>query len=327
MDFAWDALCDILRSGERFLLTSHVRPDCDALGSELGLARVLETLGKQVVIVNAHATPDNIAFIDPENKIKTLGVDCQLDSIPEHDVFVVVDTSAWIQLGDMAEAMKASTATKIVIDHHVSSDDLGATEFKDTECEATGRLIADLAAQLKVELTPEIATPLFAAIMTDTGWLRFPSVSASSYACCARLIEGGASPTWVYGQLYEQETLARNLLRARIYSRFAELHDGRLIHTYVLNSDFAETGAERTDTEDCVNHGLRIKGTEAAFIIVEQPDKSFKTSFRSRGPIDVSNVAEQFGGGGHKAAAGAIVNGPLDVAQSSLLKAMSEAMP
>lgn len=326
MAFPWEELCSVLRSGERFLLTSHVRPDCDALGSELGLAEILETLGKEVAIVNADATPANIAFIDPKKKIQTLGVDVQLDTLPAHDTFIVLDTSAWVQLGDMADAMKASTANKIVIDHHVSSDDLGATEFKDTASEATGRLIADLAEHLGVDLTPEIATPLFAAMITDTGWLRFPSVTASSYACAARLVSGGARPTWIYNQLYEQGTLARNHLRGRIFQRFSERHGGRLMFTYVLNEDFEETNAQRTDTEDCVNQGLGIKGTEASFIMVQQPEGGFKVSFRSRGEIDVSKVAETFGGGGHKAAAGAFVTGTHEEAQAALLEAMGKAI-
>ena len=249
-----------------------------------------------------------------------------LDSLPEHDVFVVLDTSAWIQLGEMGQALRSSSAKKIVIDHHVSSDHLGAVEFKDTECEATGRLIADLAEHLGVAMTPQIATPLFAALVTDTGWLRFPSVSASSYETAAKLVAAGASPTWVYGQLYEQDTLARNLLLGRILSRLVTLHDGRLAHTYVLNSDFVEFGAQRTDTEDAVNQGLRIKGTEAAFILVEQPAGGFKVSLRSRGGTDVSKVAEQFGGGGHKAASGAFVDEPFEQAQQMVVKAMSDAL-
>ena len=292
-------------------------------GSELGLAQLLESMGKTVSIVNADPTPANIQFIDPERRIKSLGVEVTADSIPAHDVFVVLDTSAWVQLGDMAEVMRNSSARKIVIDHHQSSDDLGATEFKDTECEATGSLIADLAGHLDVALTPEISMPLFAALMTDTGWLRFPSVTASSYACAAKLIEGGASPSWVYGQLYEQDTLARNLLRARIFSRLTELADGRLMHMYCLSDDFVETNAQRTDTEDCVNQGLRIQGTEVSFILVEQPDGVFKGSFRSRGQVDVSKIAEQFGGGGHKAAAGAMLQGSLTEIQAKLIEAIT----
>lgn len=326
MTLQWDALCDVLRNGEHFLLTSHVRPDCDSLGSELGLAGILESMGKTVSIVNADSTPANIQFIDPDRKIKTLGVDCQLDSVPNHDVFVVLDTSAWVQLGGMADALKASTARKIVIDHHVSSDDLGATEFKDTECEATGRLVTDLAGHLGVDLTPAIATPLFAALMTDTGWLRFPSVTASSYKCAASLIEGGADPSWVYGQLYEQDTLARHQLRSRICGRMTELFDGRLIHMYCLNQDFEDLNAQRTDTEDCVNQGLRVKGTEVSFILVEQADGKFKASFRSRGLVDVSKVAERFGGGGHKAAAGAMIDLPLAETQAQLIETIAASL-
>ena len=326
MPIDWTALDQLLNTESRFLLTSHVRPDCDALGSELGLAGILESLGKQVHIVNADATPENIAFIDPQHQIKVLGVDYRPGSLPDHDVFVVLDTSAWGQLGNMADELKATAATKVVIDHHVSSDDLGAVELKDTKSEATGRLITDLALHLGVSLTPEISMPLFAALVTDTGWLRFSSVTSESYEAAGRLIDGGADPTWIYGQLYEQTTLERYKLRSRILDRLTLVRDGRLAYTWVMNADFKETGAQRTDTEDAVNQGLRIKGTRASFIMVEQPDGRFKVSFRSRDGVDVSKVAEQFGGGGHKAAAGAFAAGPFDSAETALLDAMQQAV-
>lgn len=325
MSIDWDALGSLLKANDRFLLTSHLRPDCDALGSELGLAGILEALGKQVHIVNADATPANIQFIDPDRKIKALGVDVTLDTLPAHDVFIVLDTSAWVQLGDMADALKSTTATKCVIDHHVSADDLDAIEFKNTDSEATGRLITDLAIHMGIELTPKISMPLFAALVTDTGWLRFPSVSAQSFVTAGKLVDGGADPTWIYGQLYEQNTLPRFLLKGRILTRMSTLHEGQLAYSWVLNRDFDETGAERTDTDDAANQGLRIKGTVASFMMVEQPDGRFKVSFRSRG-IDVSKVAETFGGGGHRAASGAFVPGPLESAREALLAAMGNAV-
>ena len=319
----WNALTNELRAGNRFLITSHVRPDCDALGSELGLAGILESLGKTTVILNADPTSPNIQFIDPDRKIQSLGVDVRADQIPEHDVFVVVDTSAWVQLGEMADVMRNSDARKIVIDHHVSSDDLGALEFKDVNCEATGRLITELAEQLEVPLNEHISMPLFAALMTDTGWLRFPSVSASSYAVAAKLIASGANPSWLYNKLYEQETLAGNMLRGRIGSRLTGVAENRIVHSYALNRDFEETGAARTDTENCVNQGLRISETEATFFLVEQASGGFKASFRSRADIDCSKVAEEFGGGGHKAAAGAtLTHTKLEDAQNAILSAL-----
>lgn len=326
MSLPWAELVPILRNHDRFLLTSHIRPDCDALGSELGLAGILDALGKQVSIINGHETPQNLAFIDPEKRIQALGMDVDADAIPEHDVFVILDTSAWAQLGPMGDVLKASQAKKIIIDHHVSQDDLGATPYKNTTAEATGRLITELAEQVDVPLTPEIATPLFAALVTDTGWLRFPSVTSSSYEIAARLMEGGADPTWIYGQLYEQETLGRSRLRGVILSRLETLHEGRLVHTYVRESDFADTGAVPTDTEDAINQGLAIRGTEVAAILVEQKTGGFKISFRSRCHVDCSEVAANFGGGGHKAAAGAFIDEPFEEAQQKVVKTLGDAL-
>ena len=326
MALPWDELVKVVQENDRFVLTSHIRPDCDALGSELGMAGILETLGKEVTIINGHETPPNLAFIDPARRIKTLGVDLKLDEIPEHDVLVILDTSAWAQLGPMGEVVKTTPAHKIIVDHHVSADELGATPYKDPESEATGRLITELAGRLGVELTPEIATPLFAALATDTGWFRFGSVSAGTYQTAAKLMDGGADPTWVYAQLYEQETLGRTRLRGVILSRFRTLHDGRLAHTYVRKSDFLDTGAHPSDTEDAINQGLAVAETQVAAILVEQTSGGFKISFRSRCHVDCSKVAEQFGGGGHKAAAGAFIDEPFETAQAKVVKALGDAL-
>lgn len=326
MSFPWDELVRLIQDNHRFVLTSHIRPDCDALGSELGLAAILDALGKEVTIINGHETPPNLAFIDPQSRIKTLGVDVSLAEIPEHDVFVILDTSAWAQLGPMGDVVRATKAPKIIIDHHVSQDDLGATPYKNTSAEATGRLITELAEHLGVKLTEEIATPLFAALVTDTGWLRFGSVTPESFQVAGRLMAGGADPTWVYAQLYEQETLGRSRLRGVILSRLGTLHEGRLVHTYVRYTDFAETGAHPSDTEDAINQGLAISGTQVATILVEQKTGGFKLSFRSRCHVDCSEVAGAFGGGGHKAAAGAFIDEPFETAQPKVLKVLSDAL-
>ena len=170
MTINWSAFVDLVNSHERFLLTSHIRPDGDALGSELGMAGVLETLGKQAMIVNGQATPASLAFIDPDRRIAVLGQDVQIDQLDAIEVVMVLDTSAWAQLGPMADVLRTTKAKKLVLDHHVSEDDLGAETFKNPWAEATGRLVAEAAEQLGVALTPAIATPLFVAIATDTGW-------------------------------------------------------------------------------------------------------------------------------------------------------------
>jgi phosphoesterase RecJ-like protein len=309
------------------LLTSHVRPDCDALGSELGMGGVLEALGKEVTIVNADPTPPNLAFIDPQGKLKTLGVDVQAQQLADQfEVLMILDTSAWAQLGAMREVIEASTAKKLLVDHHVGEDELGAEHFKNTTAEATGRLVMEAAAALGVELTPEIATPLFAAIATDTGWYRFGSATAGTYRRAAQLIDAGAQPSAIYASLYEQDTLGRVKLRGLILSRVVSELGGRLVHTHVLKEDFATTGAHPADTEDAINMTLAIAGTEVAVIFVEQASGGFKISFRSRSGVQCNQVAAEFGGGGHKAAAGAFVQGNYETVSRQVLDVVRAAM-
>ena len=319
MSVDWPAFAEVIKSNQRFLLTSHIRPDCDALGSELGMAGVLEALGKDVAIVNGQSTPPNLAFIDPENRIRTIGEDIQASDLEDRQVLMILDTSAWAQLGAMGDVVKTTSAQKIILDHHISEDELGATPFKNTSAEATGRLVAEAADHLGVELTPSIATPLFAAVATDTGWYRFPSATSDTYRLAARLIDAGANPPGIYGDLYEQETLGRCRLRGVILSRLETELDGRLVHTYVRKNDFADTGAVPQDTEDAINLSLAISGTQFAVILVEQQTGGFKLSFRSRCAVDCSEVASKFGGGGHKAAAGAFINEPFESARQMVL--------
>jgi phosphoesterase RecJ-like protein len=308
-------------------LTSHVRPDCDALGSELGMAGVLEALHKSVVIVNAQETPPNLKFIDPEQRLNALGVDVKPNELEACEVLMVLDTSAWAQLGTMADIVRSTRAHKLILDHHIGEDDMGAELFKDTKAEATGRLVLEAAHHLGVAITPQIARPLFAAIATDTGWFRFNSTTGVTLRSAAELVEAGASPGEIFNDLYEQDTLARLQLRGRILARTVTELDGRLAYTAALQEDFQATGALPSDTEDVINMTLAIAGTQVAVIFVEQPSGGFKLSFRSRTPsVDCSQLAKSFGGGGHKAAAGASISGSWPAVQVKVLDAVRNAM-
>ncbi len=321
----WPRFVELVGGHQRFLLVSHVRPDCDAVGSELALAGMLEQLGKDVWIVNAFAVPPNLRFLDPQRKLKQLGVDVQAGQLDSREVIVVLDTTAWVQLGAMAEVIRASKALKMVIDHHVSEDDLGAELFKDGEAEATGRLVLEAGEALGVRFTPEIAQPLFAAIATDTGWFRFASTGAETFRAAARLLEAGAQPDRLFKDLYETESLARLRLTGRTLARTQTELGGRLIYTWVERGDFEATGALPSDTEDLINMTLTVGGTEVALILVETKS-GFKVSFRSRCELDCSRIAEQFGGGGHRRAAGAQLREPLATGREKVLAVVRAAM-
>jgi phosphoesterase RecJ-like protein len=325
MRLDWATLLDVLRDARTFVLTSHVRPDCDALGSELGMLGILEAIGKDVRIVNAQATPANLKWIDPERRLESLAEGVKKEDLVDRDVFLVLDTSAWAQLGAMADVAKAMREKVLVVDHHVSEDDLSDRWFKDTSAEATARIVYEIGLRLKVPLTERIATPLYAGLSTDTGGFRFPNVSGETFRVAARLVDAHANPTAIYRELFEQDSIARLNLVGRTLAGARVSHGGRVIVSTVRQSDIQEVKAVPSDTEDLVNMTLAVKGTELAVILIEQPDGKIKTSFRSRCHVDCNILAARFGGGGHKAAAGAILQGPFDAAREHVLAAVDEA--
>ncbi len=321
MNIDWEPLREIIDQNQRFVLSSHVRPDADALGSELGMAMLLEGLGKSVRIVNPSAIPDNLLFLDPTQRVMKIGKDITAEQVQDTDVHMVLDTSAWVQLVEVGKVLRKTKAKRVVIDHHMSADNLNAVEFKDTTAEATGSLVVRFADALGLNLTPEMAVPLYCAIATDTGWFRFSSTTSSTMQTIGRLIDLGAKPHLIYEQLYERNSLARVLLSARVLAKIKLECDGRLAYIVVKQSDFEATKAKPVDTEDLVNEALKIAGTQAAFIAIEQQNKSVKVSFRSRTNLNVAIIAEQFGGGGHKQAAGAVLTAPINKAVFEILTA------
>jgi len=325
MRLDWAAFLKLVHQSERFVLTSHVRPDCDALGSELGLLGILEAIGKDVRIVNAQETPANLRWIDPENRLESLAQGVKPADLDDRDLLVVLDTSAWAQLGAIGEVVTRNRDRVVVVDHHVSEDDVAGSWFKDTTAEATARIVYEIGLRLRVPMTERIATPLYAGLSTDTGGFRFPSASGETFRVAARLVDAGASPPFIYRELFEQDTLARLHLVGRTLAGARTFNDGNCILSTVRQADIKEVGALPADTEDLINLTLAVKGTQLAAILIEQPDGRVKLSFRSRGAADCSALAGHFGGGGHKAAAGAIVSGDFDAVEQQVTEAVDAA--
>lgn len=324
MPIDWTPLRKLVAECDSFALTTHTRADCDAIGSELGLLYALEALGKRVRIINADAPPDHIRFIDLEGRVEVLGEGVTVEEVHQADAHIVCDTSAWGQLGAMADVIRSSPAQRFVIDHHQSGDDLGATVLKDDTAEATGRLIVEAMDALGVQLSPKAAMPLFTAIATDTGWFRFPSVSPVTYRTIARLMEAGANPSELFQQLYDRNTAARVRLHGRIMDSLSIELDGRVAFGQATDEDFTATGAAQADTEDVVNRLLSVDGVEVAVLLANMEPGLIKASLRSRSIVDVRPVAEMFGGGGHAKAAGVRIRGPLAEARAKLLAAVAE---
>lgn len=320
----WTPLVDLVRRHQRFLLTTHVRPDADGIGSQLALADALERHGKQVQLVIASAWPPRYDFLDPDHRIARFQPPG--DAWRDAEVAIVLDTGTWNQLGDFGPFLAQLPAQKVVIDHHLSQDDLGALRLVDTTAEATGRLVFEASVALGGPLSERAANHLFAALATDTGWFRHANTSPATFALAEQLMKAGAKPTRLYEYLYEQSTLAKLKLTGLALSRLQVVENGLVAYTEIHRGDYDATGAVPQDTEDLVNFTRSVGGVEVGLFFMEQPRGGVKVSFRARARVDVAKVAEQFGGGGHRLASGAIVAGELPEARARVLAAVRAAL-
>jgi bifunctional oligoribonuclease and PAP phosphatase NrnA len=325
MALDWSPFVAFVNRHERFLVTTHTRPDGDALGSQLAVAEALESLGKKAVRVIPSRLPPRYEFLDPNRHIMAYGG--PTDYLRQCDAILVVDTGTWNQLAGVADFIRGSSAEKFVIDHHQTQDELGGGRFVDTNSESCGRLTWEAICALGVVVTPTMANYLFMAVATDTGWFRHTNTSAATMTLAAELISCGAKPTELYEWIYETNTKPRLALRGRSLSRLATSDNDRVAWSEIYAKDYADTGAIPLDTEDLINDPRSLAGNIIALLFIEQPDGQIKISFRSKEPVDVAKLAEQFGGGGHKRAAGATLPGPLPAARDKVLAAAHAVLP
>jgi phosphoesterase RecJ-like protein len=324
MPIDWTRFVEIIRPRQRLLLTTHVRPDGDGLGSMLALADVLEQQGKTVRLVVASSLPPRYDFLDPAHRVRQFTLPG--DEYRDAEAVVVMDTGAWGQLGDFGTFLRSLTVPKVVIDHHVTQDDLGAERFVDVTAEATGRLGFEATMALGAPLSAGAAHALFVALAMDTGWFRHNNTTPATFALAAQLQSAGARPTDAYVDLFERNSLGGLKLKGLVLQRVQRTHDGRTAFTEIHKGDYEATGAVPQDSEDLVNYALSINGVEVGLFFMEQPRGGVKVSFRSRSRIDVARLAGTFGGGGHRLASGATLDATLDEARARVLAAVAAAL-
>jgi len=325
MPIDWSPFVDLVRRHKRFVLTTHIRPDGDGLGSMLALADVLEAppLSKTVRMTVASALPPRYDFLDPARRIRRF--EPPGDLYRDADAAMVLDTGTWNQLGDFGALLRSLPIAKAVIDHHLTQDDLGALRLVDTTAEATGRLVHEAILALGGPMPASAAHCLFIALAMDTGWFRHTNTTPATFTLAADLVRAGARATESYESLFEHNTLGRLKLMGLVLSRLQVTQGGRVAYTEICRDDYAATGALPQDSEDLINYTRSLAGVEVGLLFMEQPRGGVKVSFRSR-HVDVAQLAERFGGGGHRLASGAVLETSLDVARRRVLAAVGEAL-
>jgi phosphoesterase RecJ-like protein len=321
MPLDWSPLLDLIRRHDRPLLMTHVRPDADGLGSQLALHDALTAIGKQPRVAIASKLPPRYEFMDPGRKVIEDFRPGTAANFSTCDCVIVLDTGTWNQLDGFGDWLKTTSVPRAVVDHHRTQDDLGGLRLVDITAEATGRLAYEITRELGLKPSPGAANNLFMAVATDTGWFRHPNTTPATFELCGELVAAGANPTELYEKLYESASLARLKLTGIALERLQMRNGGRVAYTEIYLKDYAASGSQPGDTEDLINFPRSVESVEVALVFIEQVDGGTKISFRSRA-LDVSKLAERFGGGGHKLASGAKTNKPLPETRDEALAAI-----
>ena len=302
MDF--QLLKRIIEDNSSFLITTHVNPDADAIGSEIALYKVLKKLGKKAHIINHSETPYYLKFLDSDDVVKKFNPGSDIKYFDESDVLIGVDFNRLNRLASMEKVFTESKKIKISIDHHQDSEDFVDYYFDDDQYAATGHIIYDFIKQSGiVELEYDIAYKLYAAIMTDTGSFRFERTTAELHRVIAKLLDVGVNPVEVYDKVYDQNKLSKIRLLSRALGSIKLIGDNRIGYMCLTKKDIDDFSALESDTDGFVNYTLSIENIVMGMLFIELK-KGFKISFRSKGNIPVDKLAAQFGGGGHINAAG-----------------------
>ena len=292
------SLQKLCRRHERFLVVSHVRPDGDAYGSTLGLALSLRAMGKDVLVVNADGLSPLFEFLPGSESLTAT-----LPGAPEPDrLILAVDCADAKRLGAAFDQWQRQP--DVNIDHHVSNPGYAKLNLIDADSPATAQVLYEIISALKWPLTPEVAANLYVGIMTDTGNFRYRQTTAQTFETAARLVSAGADPTDLAEACYQSFRAERLLLIGEVFKAIHFASRNRVAWFCLTPEMYALSGALPDETEGLIEYLQSVKSVEVAFLLEWLPDGLTRASMRSRGKVDVQRICQEFGGGGHRLAAG-----------------------
>ncbi|MEM1043246.1 MAG: bifunctional oligoribonuclease/PAP phosphatase NrnA [Bacteroidota bacterium] len=313
-----------LLDAERIVITTHIRPDGDALGSQIALGLFLRTLGKQVTLLNADAPPRNLEWMLDLAKVTTFtGALKQLKKVNEADALVIVDTNSEDRIGKLGPVLRDQAAPKLLIDHHPGPEAWFDHQLLRTDASAAGEIVYDLIAEHDAGLIDaEIATALYTAIMTDTGSFRYGSTTARVHTIVSDLLaRGDIAPEPIHVAIFDTRMPSTLRLLSRALDTITPVYDGQIAYIVVSLDAMNGVGARSDEAEGLTGYPLSLEGVKAVVMFLETPS-GIKCSFRSKGALAINGWARAFGGGGHRNAAGAYLRGePLSEAIDRVIAA------
>jgi phosphoesterase RecJ-like protein len=315
-----DRIIDGIRNSRTVCVVGHIRPDGDCVGSQLGLSLALQNEGKKVCCWNEDPIPEKYEFLDPDKIFQRPKRGMKFDCV------VATDAASYERLGTVG-ACVANHKLLINIDHHESNTRYGELNWVSAREPSTGELIFRLLKTAKWPITRHIADCLFTAVSTDTGSFQYSTTRPGTYHVAGELVSRGANLAKICEEVYQSYPVSRARLLRHIYSHFKLTHKDQIAYFWLKKADFARTGADSSDTEGLIDHIRAIAPVVVACVFEEIEPELTRISLRSKNSkVNVNEIAAQFGGGGHPAAAGARIPGtPLSV-QRQVIAAVKKAL-
>ncbi|MBI4398572.1 MAG: bifunctional oligoribonuclease/PAP phosphatase NrnA [Candidatus Omnitrophica bacterium] len=307
---------DAIQSRNNFLLSAHIDPEGDCVGSLLAVESLLRKLGKNPYILCQDSIPDNLRFLDEEKRWHTVLENPALGSI---EAGIVVDCPLLDRIGTAKEVMNRLAPVLVNLDHHVSNQYFGTVNFVDTHAAACGEIIYDLFRHFRIPLSQADCRALYVSISTDTGSFKYSNTQVKTHEITADLLRHGLDVGEVNEKLYENVPKTKMELFKILLNRVEFHHDGTVASAILFDKDFKEVGAGKADLEGCVEYMRALRGVEVSFLIRESESNS-KISFRAKGNFDVNRLANLFGGGGHRKASGCQMHARGREAQEKILE-------
>lgn len=315
-----DDVVAALREASSLCVVGHVRPDGDCVGSQLGLGMALRAAGKSVQIWNEDPLPRKLAFLDPDGLFGRPKAGQQFDCV------VATDCASFERLGKAGDCI-GERKLLVNIDHHPSNTRYGNLNWVVPEAPSTGELILELLKRARWPITRTIADCLFAAISTDTGSFRYASTRPETFCAAAALVDHGADLGKIGHHVYDSHPISRFRLLRHVYRQCRLTHEDRIAYFWLRKGDYSRAGAEREESEGLIDHIRSIEPVIVACVFEEADEGLVRVSLRSKSDrVDVNAVAQQFGGGGHRLAAGARITGTPLAVQRRVLRALRRAI-
>ncbi|MBP2681797.1 MAG: phosphoesterase [Candidatus Krumholzibacteriota bacterium] len=307
----WEDVSKFIQKHKSFVLTTHINPEGDAVGSELALAAFLRDLGKRVTVVNSSPTPANCLFLRNVDTIRLYPEDYTADILDGADAAMIVDVNNWEHVGPFGVELRKSDKPRACIDHHQAVEEgFASVTVCDTKAAAAGLLIYDLIVHMRGEITPPIGEAIYTAIFTDTGSFRFSNTDERVFRAAADLCAKGVSPFEIYRKVHAKRWGAARLIGSAL-STLGKSADGKIAWIHVTQSMFNEAGAEYEDSDALLELIRPVEGVELCLFFKETENGGIKVSLRSNGKVNAFAIAKRHGGGGHRMAAGMTLNGPM----------------